>query len=158
MSSNIYGGCLEEAPPKYQYHVATWGGFYNDNYRKIHGLSEGDFLFDTKKLRDEFIKARRKIESDLKAWSLCFTLTEGFCCNIKTVLHRVISYKGKTFYTYLDLGVNYEFSAAKYHLQWKWYPGFNDYPLGEDFNYSKVKIIKQWITGAFQDTANGDSK
>ena len=32
-----------------------------------------------------------------------------------------------------------------------WYPGFNDYPLGENFDYNenKVTVIQEWITGSF---------
>ena len=41
--------------PKYQYHVLTWGGFYNTEYKAVHGLEPGDFLFDTESERSAFI-------------------------------------------------------------------------------------------------------
>lgn len=43
------------------------------------------------------------------------------------------------------------------NLKTKWYPGCNGYPLGEDFDYenNKVKIIQEWITGAFSNLDEG---
>ena len=139
--------------PKYQYHVKTWGGFYNDEYKNIHKKECGDFIFDSKKERDSFVTELKEIEEQLDARFLVTDFTEGFCCNIRTVLHRVIEYKGKQYYSYCDLGINYPFHVAKYHMKWKWYPGFNDYPLEEDFDYDteEVLIIKEWITGAWQE-------
>jgi len=137
--------------PTYQYHVLTWGGFYNEEYKKIHGLDGGDFFFDTSDERDNFVASRKSIEKKLGANVLCFSLSEGFCCDVRTVLHRVVEFGGKQYYTFYDIGVNHPFSAAIYHLENKWYPGFNDYPLGEDFDYTEVTIVKEWITGAFQD-------
>lgn len=135
--------------PKYQYHVLTWGGFYNDEYKKIHGLSSGDFLFDTKEEREVFINQRKELEAYLDARYCVFYKTEGYFCNVRTVLHRITKFKGKEYYTYKDLGINYPFDVAKYTLENKWYLGFNDYPLGDDFNYDTHKIeTVEWITGA----------
>lgn len=59
--------------------------------------------------------------------------------------------QGDRRYSTRDMGVNYPYPAAEYFIQSKWYPGFNDYPFGEDYDYSdgNFKIISQWITGAF---------
>lgn len=139
--------------PAYQYHALTWGGFYNKEYKSIHGLDSGDFIFKTESERDKFIKERKSIESKLGAHSLVFSLSEGFCCDIRTVLHRVVNIDGKDYYSSYDMGINYPFSVASYHLENKWYTGFNDYPLGEDFDYenAKIKKVKEWITGAWQE-------
>lgn len=136
---------------KYEYHLKTWGGFYNNEYYKIHGLKGGDFWFDTLEARQEYIDKLKLIEIDLHAVRLMIKLTEGYCCRIRTKLHRVIQFDGKQYYSKYDIGVNYPFNAAQYHLQYKWYPGFNDYPLGENFDYNNVEIIKEWITGAFSE-------
>ncbi len=136
--------------PKYEYHVQTWGGFYNKEHAKKHKLKEGDFFFDTKEARNSFIENRRRIEKELDAHVLMIDTTEGFCSRIKTVLHRVIEVDGVQYYSQREMGFNYPFGAAKYHMEWKWYPGFNDYPLGEGFDYSGVKIVQAWITGAWQ--------
>jgi len=80
---------------------------------------------------------------------LCLSLSEGYCCNIRTILHRVIEYEGKQYYSSNNMGINFPAQSAAFHMTYKWTPGFNDYPLGEDFDYSKVKIVQEWITGAF---------
>lgn len=80
-------------------------------------------------------------------------LTEGYCCRIETILHRVVEWERKRYYSFYNMGFNYPISVAKYHLEYKWYCGFNDYPLGEDFDYeaNELKVIQEWITGAEQE-------
>ena len=138
---------------KYQYHMHTWGGFYNDEYKSKHKHEPGDYFFNTDTERQAHIKELKRIETMLNAKHLMITQTEGYACNIRTVLHRVVEWKGKRYYSSYDMGINYPISAAKYHMEWKWYPGFNDYPLGEDFDYdtNQVTVIQQWITGAEQE-------
>ena len=138
---------------KYEYHLLTWGGFYSEEYSKIHNKPEGDFWFDTPEERQKFLDELREVEKDLNARRLAVQLTEGYCCRIRTVLHRVVEWDGERYYSQYDMGINYPFSAAKYHMEEKWRPGFNDYPLGEDFDYYKnnVTIIQEWITGAFHE-------
>lgn len=137
----------------YQYHVHLWGGFYNEEYQKIHGNKPGDYFFLTLKEREDYIIHLTDLESTLNARHLAMNLTEGYCCGIRTKLHRVTGYKGVRYYSEYDMGVNYPMSAAKYHITWKWTLGFNDYPLGEDFNYNdkSLKVIQEWITGAEQE-------
>ena len=145
--------------PKYQYHVLTWGGFYNTEYKAVHGLEPGDFLFDTESERSAFIAARRALETKLGAMHLMVSLSEGFHCDVRTTLHRMSEFRGKCVHTTYDLGVNYNLSTAAYHLQNKWYPGFNDYPFGDDDTiYDKgnpdFKILDEWITGATCNDSN----
>jgi hypothetical protein len=138
--------------PKYQYHVKTWGGFYNEEYRVIHGLEDGDFLFDTREARHAFITHRKEIEKRLGAKSLILRRTEGYHCDIRTVCHRICEWEGVEYYSTYDLGVNYSKYDAEYWMKYKWYPSFNDYPLGEDFEHYDSKHFKvkaEWITGAF---------
>ena len=144
---------MENTEPKYKYHLHTWGGFYNEQYSKIHQKPQGDFWFDTAEARQQFIDELKVIEEKLDARHLAMTLSEGYCCRINTVLHRVIEWEGKRYYSKYDMGINYPFSVAKYHLEWKWTCGFNDYPLGEDFDYdeNQPKVIQEWITGAEQE-------
>lgn len=139
--------------PKYEYHVHTWGGFYNKEHKDIHKKESGDFWFNTKEERQSFIDELRTIEKQLNARHLAMTLSEGYCCRIHTVLHRVVEWQGKQYYSSYDMGINYPFGAAKFHLEWKWTCGFNDYPLGEEFDYHKNKpiVIQEWITGAEQE-------
>ena len=137
--------------PKYEYHVLIWGGFFNDEYKKIHKKEEGNYWFNSKSNRSKFIKELKFIEEKLNARHLAISESEGYHCRTTTKLHRIIKFKNKEYYSEYEMGINYPFDAAMYHLEWKWYPGFNDYPLGEDFDYenNKVDIIQEWITGAF---------
>lgn len=142
---------MENTQPKYEYHLLTWGGFYNEEYLKIHNIQSGDYYFDTAEERQAFIERLKSFERQFGINGLVIKLTEGYCCRTRTVLHRVIEWDGKKYYTQYDMGVNYPMDAAQYHLEWKWCLGFNDYPLGEDFDYDNnpVQIIQEWITGAF---------
>ncbi len=133
---------------KYEYHLFTWGGFYNEEHFKIHKQPRGDFWFDSVEERQLFINKLRKIEDELNARSLAITLSEGYCCRIKTVAHRVFDYNGKTYYQNYDLGINYSFDVAKYFIEYKW--GFEDekcVAIKDD----QVKVIKSWVTGADQE-------
>ena len=136
--------------PKYQYHVCTWGGFYNSEHKAIHGLEDGDFVFDTEQQREAFIERRKKTSKELNARSIVFSSSAGFTCDVRTVLHRVVTINGELHYSTCDMGVNYQFNVAMYHMENKWYTGFNDYPLGEDFDYDSadIKVLQEWITGA----------
>lgn len=150
---------LNKEQPKYQYHVQCWGGFYNDEYQKIHGYNPGNFIFDTKEERQKYIDTLKKIEVELNARMLALNLTEGYCCNIDTVLHRIVEYQGKEYYSQRNLGINYSYRSAQYMIEWKWYPGFNDYPLGEDFDYENDKdwkLVSEWISGSFTQTEDYD--
>lgn len=139
---------------KYQYGVLTWGGFYNEEFVEKHGLEEGTKMFDTKDERNHYLSKLKGLSRSLNARELMVDEFEGYNCNEETVLHRVISFDGKEHYTNYNLGSDYPYTTAQYHLENKWYPGFNDYPLGEYFDYSKVTIIQEWITGAFTQTLN----
>lgn len=147
---------MGKAMKKYQYHILTWGGFYNEEYAS-HGQVPGDRVFDTEAERSEYLSKLRVIEKEIGAGYPCTLvahLTEGFCCDIRTVIHRVVEFEGKQYYSEFDLGINCSFSAARYYIEDKWFPGFNDYPLGEDFDYDNAvgfKVVKEWITGADQE-------
>jgi hypothetical protein len=140
--------------PKYQYHLQTWGGFYNKEH--THGFKSGDYIFDTLEERDAYINKLKQAEIDYpKARMLALSTSEGYNCNVRTTLHRVIEFENKEYYTTYDMGINFPYSTAQFHMEYKWYPGFNDYPLGENFpydnpkEYQKIKIKQEWITGAF---------
>lgn len=140
---------------KYEYHLKTWGGFYNEEYAKIHKKAPGDFWFNTFEERSKYVQELQHIEETLHAKHLAVTMSEGYNCRTETVLHRVILYKDVPYYSTCNLGVNYSFDAANYFLTYKWVPGFNDYPLGETFDYDaaydagEIAIHQEWITGAF---------
>lgn len=137
--------------PKYEYMLKTWGGFYNEEYKKIHKQESGYRWFSTNKERQEYIDHLKQIEEELNARHLAITTEEGYHTRNETILHRVVEYDNKEIYSYYNMGFGYPISAAKYHLEYKWYPGFNDYELEKYYdkiNYREVKVIQEWITGA----------
>lgn len=138
-----------EVQPKYEYHLSTWGGFYNDEHKAKHGYEEGDYWFDSATEREMYIDKLKKVEKELNARVLMISTNEGFNTRVKTILHRVIEWEGKQYYSSRDMGYAYPYETAQYILHYKWYPGFNDYPLGEDFNYDNVEILEEWISGSF---------
>lgn len=141
----------EKQKLKYEYHLLTWGGFYNEEHQKIHKQISGDFWFNSNEDREKYIDELKEIEAKLGAKYLVVLCTEGYNCRVRTKIHRVCEYKGKQYYSEYDMGINYGIDESAYHLEYKWYPGFNDYPLGEQFDYSnpEFKIISQWVSGAF---------
>ena len=136
--------------PKYEYCVFSWGGFFNDENRKIHGRTEGAKYFNSKQMANKYIESIRKEEVHLNAKHLMIVEYEGFFCRTPVNLHRVIEVDGNQYYSSYDMAPVRDYDTALYHLENKWYPGFNDYPLGENFNYDEVKIVQEWISGAFE--------
>ncbi|MFC4219001.1 hypothetical protein [Flagellimonas marina] len=139
---------------KYEYLLKTWGGFYNSEYKDIHGEVEGYHYFETAEKRAEYLAKLRWIEKDFHAVRLVVEQSEGYNTRTIVTLNRVIKWKGKEYYSNRELSPNYPYGAAKHFLEYKWRPGFNDYPLGEDFDYEQkeVEIVQEWITGAFDIT------
>jgi len=136
---------------KYEYFLQTWGGFYNEEHRVKHGYEEGLYYFDTEEERSAYISMLQSLSSELNARVLCTVEGEGYNVRTHTILHRVIRFEGKDYYSCRDLRPAFSYSSAEYHLENKWYTGFNDYPLGEDFDYegADIEVVQEWITGAF---------
>lgn len=141
-----------KSPIRYQYMLHTWGGFYNKQHN--HTYKPGYYRFSTPEMRQAVIDELTATSDRLKARMLVIQCSEGYTCDTPTVLHRVIEYNGDRYYTTYDMGANYTYDAARYHLEYKWIAGFNDYPLGEAFDYTKVTLIQEWISGAFSDLNN----
>jgi len=136
---------------KYEYLLHTWGGFYNKEHQEKHGETSGYHYFDTEQPRDEYLAKLRKIEKELNANTLVVRESEGYNVRIITMLHRVVRWDDKEYYTEYKLGPDYPYEVAKYHLENEWYPGFNSYPFGDNFDYenNNIETIQEWITGAF---------
>lgn len=134
---------------KFEYYCSLWGGFFNDNNKKIHGFKEGAYYFDTIKERNDFIIELESFIPQLDSLAtLARDLAEGFNVRKRAAAYRIIKYKGKFHYSeYKWSFANASASVIMYHMENKWYPGFNDYPLGENFDYSKVEIIEEGIKG-----------
>jgi hypothetical protein len=137
----------EPVPGVYQYGLTTWGGFYQPEYR--HYFVSGDFFFNTKLERDAYIEV--VLEAARRLGKIAaFDTFEG--CNVqKTVLNRLSEWEGERVHTHRSMFYRQSLGSCLYHLAHKWYPGFNDYPFGEDFDYekNKITIIDEWIEGSF---------
>ena len=134
---------------KYEYAIKLWGGFFNDEHKDFHKKEDGDFYFDTSQARREFLIDYQILEELHQAKRLTYTEWEGFQARVPSVIHRVIEFEGKQYYSKREMFNNQSYDSCKYHLEYKWTPGFNDYPLGINFDYEKVTVIKEWITGSF---------
>jgi len=135
---------------KYQYALYTWGGFYNDKNSESHGELDGLHLFDSDSEREKYLYYLKKLEEECGYKYLAHTKWEGYDCSTTPTLHRISSFNGEEVYTYYDMDMKMSYSSCEYHLN-KWYPSHNDYPFGEDFDYSQkgFKVVKEWVTGSF---------
>jgi len=136
---------------KYEYYVHVWGGFFNDHNKIIHGVDNGPYWFDEESDRQLFLDKLFKLKDQLiKQYNrldliIATKKEEGYHTRDFPKLHRVCRYKGKEYYS--------EYSTLEYHMEWKWYPGLNDYVIEEELNesidYDDVEIISEWISGSF---------
>ena len=152
--------------PKYQYGVYVWGGFWNEENIKVHGIADkGAHLFDTWAKRQEFLikleEAKLNLSFHIMANGryndnvICSTLYEG--CDIENlpVIHRLSEYKGIRYYSTNEWNWPEKISVLRYYAEYKWYPGFNDHVIeealpNEEVDYTQVKILSEWVTGAFK--------
>ena len=136
---------------KYEYLLHTWGGFYNENNKIIHKKEAGYFWFYSKEERSEYINELKSFKEQLDEFAgLMLEVDEGYHLRTMVTLHRVIKYKDVEYYSNRDMYYGCSYKSAIYKLENSWYPGFNDYPLGEDFvYYDDVETVQEWITGAF---------
>lgn len=137
---------------KYEYFIHTWGGFYNQSNVDIHGFTKeqgGSKWFDTKEDRENYINLLENVCKNLGTPDACIVhvIDEGYDTRDVPTAHRITEYEGKHYYSCDKWNWPSDLSTIEYHMEWKWYPGFNDYPLGMDFDYSKVNIVQEWITG-----------
>ncbi len=89
---------------KYEYLLKTWGGFYNEEFQKIHRKEEGSFFFDTKKERKACIDELRQIEKKLNANFLMIREEEGKDVRYSTIAKMKMVYNGKTYDYEEDFG------------------------------------------------------
>ena len=139
----------------YKYCLYTWGGFYNSEYLSKHKYyKKGLHVFNTQEERQNLIDYLKDLEEKFQAKHLAMQIWEGYDALNLPVCHRVVEYKGKRIYSKSNWHFPAEITVLEYHMEYKWYPGFNDEEVDnifpdEDVDYSKVKIISEWITGSF---------
>jgi len=99
---------------KHEFMVNTWGGFYNEEYQKIHGLLPGYYWFDTLEERETFKRSRKAIEAEHNARVLCFSEVDGPECRLRTIAHMDFIYKGIRYSYSYDFGYGYPEESAEY--------------------------------------------
>ncbi len=136
---------------KYEYSLKTWGGFYNEYHKAIHKEEEGDHYFSTEVERDEYLKKLKKISGSEISKTLVSNKDEGYHVRDLPTAHRVIRIDGKEYYSSRSGFSSHTLDNMVYMLEHTWTTGFNDYPLGEDFDYDNadIEIVQEWITGSF---------
>jgi hypothetical protein len=141
---------------KYEYFLKVWGGFFNPTNIEIHGITQQTYYFDTKHERDFKLKqleewVHRLKDMGIKDGILCNVTAEGYNTRRVPVLHRVSEYKGIRYHSKLEWAWPEGFDTLKYHLEYKWTPGFNDDVVQdnveEDVDWDKVVVIYEWIEG-----------
>ena len=139
--------------PLYEYLIHTWGGFYNSHNKQKHGFEEGTRYFTSKEGRQTYLDRLEEEKDKLKTPDAClvYQLAEGFHVRNLPCCHRIVEWEGKQYYSYRQWNYPTSTSSLKYYMENKWYVGFNDYPLGDDFDYenNEVKVVQEWVTGAF---------
>lgn len=99
---------------KYEYLLKTWGGFYNEEFKKIHGKEEGYFFFDAKKERKDYIDELKQIEKKLNARVLMINEEEGKNVRYSTIAKMKMIYNGKTYEYEEDFGKAYPSDSAHF--------------------------------------------
>ena len=168
----LYGDSKENEA-QMLYALDIWGGFFDKENVEIHGLKEKYFrnrIYTSKDERDIVAREIQKQADDLrkkgrKYSTVVIRLAEGYGIDTPVICHRISEYKGERVHTQDRLFNGTSYETAIYHFN-NWYPGNNDYPFGlkeeeiddDGFPYNPYKtddfkIIKEWVTGAF-DTEN----
>lgn len=134
----------------YEYHLKTWGGFYNKEHSSVHGKEAGDFWFNTWEDRDKYLHELKLLEKKHGANHLAYTLSEGHDCRKQTVVRITANYLGVTYNFEYNFGYGYGvdnaefmFTAGNYgcdcnlslFIQEK-YPEFPELACGEKVEHS----------------------
>lgn len=132
--------------PKYEYAIKTWGGFYNDENKAKHGLSEGSFWFDNEPERNRFLSNLKSIEAEYNAKYLAYALFEGHGTRLETIAMMTLVYQGVEYPFSYDFGFGYDPESARY--------------MFEDGNYScdcnRSLFLNRELDGIFPELTCGN--
>lgn len=103
-----------EQQNRYEYLIHTWGGFYNQQHVEKHGLKPGFFWFKSADARKLFLDNLQKIERELNATHLAFSLAEGEGTRQRTVAKMTLEYNGVRVNHEENFGYGYASEAAEY--------------------------------------------
>lgn len=143
---------------KYQFLLHTWGGFYNEEYQKIHKETPGYQFFDSMDDLQKELNRLRKIEKELNARCLAMNIYEGWDVHLKTIAELEFKYKDKIYSIEYDFGYGYPEESAMWmftdgnyacdcnrsiFIKNK-YPDFHEFgDCGHEIKLSNIKIVKR---------------
>ena len=108
--------------PKYKYRLITWGGFFNEEYKKLHHLSEGQYIFDTKQERDDFEALLKAYEKKYpKARVLMIEKEEGYHVDESPAIHFILknTKTGLLRHVIEEITFCFKFDDLPYYGEWK---------------------------------------
>lgn len=100
---------------RYEYMLHTWGGFYNEQYRHPH--KPGYFFFDTMEELRNYLSDLEKVEKQLNARMLAYTIEEGTHVRYRTIAKMNLVYKGTEYPFEYDFGYGYPIESAEFMFQ-----------------------------------------
>ena len=102
---------------KYEYMLQTWGGFYNEEYQKMHGYKPGYFWFDTTEERDAYVQELKTAEqkySDCLFAAIATYAAEGEYTRLLTIAKMVFVYHGNEYPYEYNFGFGYSPEGAEF--------------------------------------------
>lgn len=146
---------------KYEYLVNLWGGFFNDEYRAVHGYENGPYWFDTKEERSEFIDKLKALEKEHGYHHLVFSEEEGYGTRLQTIAKMVLKYRGVYYelesefqYAYPVESAYYMFFEGNYSCDCnrslflsRKYKDFPELDCGHEIEMVNFKVIGREIDG-----------
>lgn len=103
-----------KAADQYKYMLHTWGGFFNEEFKNIHGQEPGYEFFDSMEELNKRLDYLKSIELSLSANYLAHDIKEGFDVLYRTIAKMNLIYKGKKYPYEYDFGFAYPIEAAEY--------------------------------------------
>lgn len=100
---------------KYEYMLHTWGGFYNEQHNHPH--KAGYFFFDTMEELQTYLNDLERVEEQLNARILAYTIEEGTHVRYKTVAQMTLLYNDTEYPFEYDFGYGYPVESAEFMFQ-----------------------------------------
>ncbi len=140
----------------YEYMLHTWGGFYNQEAKALHGEESGCQFFATAEARQQELDRLLLLETEYKQKGLPFiclahSFAEGDEVRLHTIVRGIATYECKEYPLEYDFGSGYDVESADYcfsdgnyscdcsladMIQEQCDPSFLDLPCGDAVNWT----------------------
>lgn len=130
---------------KKKFSLQTWGGFYNKEYKDIHGYEEGKYYFDTEEEMNNYITELKKKSEELNARMLMIHTCSGFYVDIPKKIHAVIKNKDTGEYReeVREVLDDFEVSTMAYTAKYKFEPYLEENEEIDSIYFSGVFPIEE---------------